>query len=85
MSLRFKVAVELLLDSGKSASSGVRGYDGYYLTAGVWRTPEPGSTIALWLFACFDKRKLFLLLFLGCRRLCAAALVYGLYYKSFVL
>ncbi len=53
VSLRLKLP-ELLLDSGKSASSGVWGSDGY-LPDGrcFWRTPEPGSdhrTLAICLF-----------------------------------
>ena len=58
-----------------------------YLTAGVSGAHlNPAVTIALWLFACFDKRaKLFLLSFHKFLEAlsCAAALVYGLYYNLF--
>ena len=54
-----------------------------YLTAGVSGAHlNPAVTIALWLFACFDGRKVvpfILSQFAGA--FCAAALVYGLYYN----
>jgi glycerol uptake facilitator protein len=56
-----------------------------YLTAGVSGAHlNPAVTIALWLFACFDKRKVVPFIvaqFAGA--FCAAALVYGLYYNLF--
>lgn len=58
---------------------------GVYLTAGVSGAHlNPAVTIALWLFACFDRRKV--LPFIGAQLLggfCAAALVYCLYYNLF--
>lgn len=57
-----------------------------YLTAGVSGAHlNPAVTIALWLFACFEKRKVvpyILAQFAGA--FCAAALVYGLYYNLFI-
>lgn len=57
-----------------------------YLTAGVSGAHlNPAVTIALWLFACFDGRKVvpfILSQFAGA--FCAAALVYGLYYNLFI-
>lgn len=54
-----------------------------YLTAGVSGAHlNPAVTIALWLFACFDGRKVvpfIIAQFAGA--FCAAALVYGLYYN----
>ncbi|MEX5412550.1 MIP family channel protein [Atlantibacter hermannii] len=56
-----------------------------YLTAGVSGAHlNPAVTLALWLFACFDKRKVVPYIvsqFAGA--FCAAALVYGLYYNLF--
>lgn len=56
-----------------------------YLTAGVSGAHlNPAVTIALWLFARFDKRKVIPFIiaqFAGA--FCAAALVYGLYYNLF--
>ena len=56
-----------------------------YLTAGVSGAHlNPAVTIALWLFACFDGRKVvpfIIAQFAGA--FCAAALVYGLYYNLF--
>ena len=56
-----------------------------YLTAGVSGAHlNPAVTIALWLFACFDGRKVVPFIisqFAGA--FCAAALVYGLYYNLF--
>ena len=57
-----------------------------YLTAGVSGAHlNPAVTIALWLFACFDGRKVVPFIisqFAGA--FCAAALVYGLYYNLFL-
>ena len=57
-----------------------------YLTAGVSGAHlNPAVTIALWLFACFDGRKVIPFIvaqFAGA--FCAAALVYGLYYNLFI-
>lgn len=57
-----------------------------YLTAGVSGAHlNPAVTIALWLFACFDGRKVVPFIisqFAGA--FCAAALVYGLYYNLFI-
>ncbi|SQA98443.1 Aquaglyceroporin [Cedecea neteri] len=57
-----------------------------YMTAGVSGAHlNPAVTIALWLFACFDGRKVVPFIisqFLGA--FCAAALVYGLYYNLFL-
>lgn len=58
---------------------------GVYLTAGVSGAHlNPAVTIALWLFACFDRRKVLPYIFaqlLGA--FCAAAIVYALYYNLF--
>lgn len=57
-----------------------------YLTAGVSGAHlNPAVTIALWLFACFDKRKVvpFIISQIA-GAFCAAALVYGLYYNLFL-
>ena len=57
-----------------------------YLTAGVSGAHlNPAVTIALWLFACFDKRKVvpFIISQIA-GAFCAAALVYGLYYNLFI-
>lgn len=57
-----------------------------YLTAGVSGAHlNPSVTIALWLFACFDRRKV--LPFIGAQMLggfCAAALTYVMYYSLFI-
>lgn len=57
-----------------------------YLTAGVSGAHlNPAVTIALWLFACFEGRKVVPFIisqFAGA--FCAAALVYGLYYNLFL-
>lgn len=57
-----------------------------YLTAGVSGAHlNPAVTIALWLFACFDKRKVVpFIISQVAGAFCAAALVYGLYYNLFV-
>lgn len=54
-----------------------------YLTAGVSGAHlNPAVTIALWLFACFDKRKVVpFIISQVAGAFCAAALVYGLYYN----
>lgn len=45
---------------------------------------NPAVTIALWLFACFDKRKVIpFIVSQVAGAFCAAALVYGLYYNLF--
>lgn len=56
-----------------------------YLTAGVSGAHlNPAVTIALWLFACFDKRKVIpFIVSQVAGAFCAAALVYGLYYNLF--
>ncbi|MDU6170587.1 MAG: MIP/aquaporin family protein [Citrobacter koseri] len=56
-----------------------------YLTAGVSGAHlNPAVTIALWLFACFDKRKVVpFIISQVAGAFCAAALVYGLYYNLF--
>ena len=57
-----------------------------YLTAGVSGAHlNPAVTIALWLFACFDKRKVIpFIISQVAGAFCAAALVYGLYYNLFL-
>lgn len=74
-----------LLVSGKSVSFGDWGGNGIYLTAGVSGAHlNPAVTIALWLFACFDKRKVIpFIVSQVAGAFCAAALVYGLYYNLF--
>ncbi len=55
-----------------------------YLTAGVSGAHlNPAVTIALWLFACFDGRKVVPFIIFTAGAFCAAALVYGLYYNLF--
>ncbi len=57
-----------------------------YLTAGVSGAHlNPAVTVALWLFACFDGRKVapFIVAQIA-GAFCAAALVYGLYYNLFL-
>lgn len=56
-----------------------------YLTAGVSGAHlNPAVTIALWLFACFDKRKVIpFIVSQVAGAFCAAALVYRLYYNLF--
>ncbi|WJY15269.1 MIP/aquaporin family protein [Pectobacteriaceae bacterium CE90] len=56
-----------------------------YLTAAVSGAHlNPAVTVALWLFACFDKRKVIpYILSQVAGAFCAAALVYGLYYNLF--
>ena len=60
---------------------------GVYLSAGVSGAHlSPAVTIALWIFACFDKRKVIPFIIaqvLGA--FCAAAVVYFLYYNLFAL
>ncbi|MFO6425572.1 aquaporin [Escherichia coli] len=56
-----------------------------YLTVGVSGAHlNPAVTIALWLFACFDKRKVIpFIVSQVAGAFCAVALVYGLYYNLF--
>ncbi|WJV62406.1 MIP/aquaporin family protein [Pectobacteriaceae bacterium CE70] len=56
-----------------------------YLTAAVSGAHlNPAVTVALWLFACFDRRKVIpYVLSQVAGAFCAAALVYGLYYNLF--
>lgn len=58
---------------------------GIYLTAGVSGAHlNPAVTIALWLFAQFDRRKVMPFIISQCLgAFCGAALVYGLYYSLF--
>ncbi|WP_323159304.1 MIP/aquaporin family protein, partial [Pseudomonas marginalis] len=57
-----------------------------YLTAGISGAHlNPAVTIALWLFACFERRKVvpyIVAQMLG--GFCAAALVYSMYYNVFL-
>lgn len=57
-----------------------------YLTAAISGAHlNPAVTVALWLFACFDKRKVIpYILAQVAGAFCAAALVYGLYYNLIV-
>ncbi|CNI95244.1 MULTISPECIES: MIP/aquaporin family protein [Yersinia] len=57
-----------------------------YLTAAISGAHlNPAVTIALWLFACFDRRKVIPYIVAQIAgAFCAAALVYGLYYNLFV-
>ncbi|QTF10393.1 aquaporin [Brenneria izadpanahii] len=57
-----------------------------YLTAAISGAHlNPAVTIALWLFACFERRKVIpYILAQIAGAFCAAALVYGLYYNLFV-
>ncbi|MFP9227920.1 MIP/aquaporin family protein [Pectobacterium cacticida] len=57
-----------------------------YLTAAISGAHlNPAVTIALWLFACFERRKVVpYILAQIAGAFCAAALVYGLYYNLFV-
>jgi len=57
-----------------------------YLTAAISGAHlNPAVTIALWLFACFDKRKVVpYIIAQVAGAFCAAALVYGLYHNLFV-
>ncbi|MFC3393610.1 MIP/aquaporin family protein [Brenneria rubrifaciens] len=57
-----------------------------YLTAAISGAHlNPAVTIALWLFACFDGKKVALYIFAQVAgAFCAAALIYGLYYNLFV-
>lgn len=57
-----------------------------YLTAAISGAHlNPAVTIALWLFACFDKRKVVPYIIAQIAgAFCAAALVYGLYHNLFV-
>ncbi|MCL2891874.1 MIP/aquaporin family protein [Brenneria tiliae] len=57
-----------------------------YLTAAISGAHlNPAVTIALWLFACFDRRKVVpYILAQIAGAFCSAALVYGLYYNLFV-
>lgn len=57
-----------------------------YLTAAVSGAHlNPAVTLALWLFACFDRRKVLpYILAQIAGAFCAAALVYGLYYTLFL-
>lgn len=57
-----------------------------YLTAAISGAHlNPAVTIALWLFACFDKRKVIpYIIAQVAGAFCAAALVYGLYQNLFV-
>jgi glycerol uptake facilitator protein len=57
-----------------------------YLTAAISGAHlNPAVTVALWLFACFDKRKVVpYILAQVAGAFCAAALVYGLYYNLIV-
>ncbi|MEE3664315.1 MIP/aquaporin family protein [Brenneria sp. g21c3] len=57
-----------------------------YLTAAISGAHlNPAVTIALWLFACFERRKVIpYILSQIAGAFCAAALVYGLYYNLFV-
>ncbi|MCL6409165.1 aquaporin, partial [Dickeya dadantii] len=57
-----------------------------YLTAAISGAHlNPAVTIALWLFACFDGRKVLPYIVAQIAgAFCAAALVYGLYYNLFV-
>ncbi len=76
----------VFLVSGKSVSFGDWGVAmAIYLTAGVSGAHlNPAVTIALWLFACFDKRKVIpFIVSQVAGAFCAAALVYGLYYNLF--
>lgn len=56
-----------------------------YLTAAISGAHlNPAVTIALWLFACFDKRKVIPYIFAQVAgAFCSAALVYALYYNLF--
>ncbi|XPE65159.1 aquaporin [Shigella flexneri] len=57
-----------LLSVGNQCHFGTGGGNGHRPTAGVSGVHlNPAVTIALWLFACFDKRKLFLYRFKSCR------------------
>ncbi len=71
--------------SGKSGHLGLGVAMAIYLTAGVSGAHlNPAVTIALWLFACFDKRKVIpFIVSQVAGAFCAAALVYGLYYNLF--
>ncbi len=56
-----------------------------YLTAGVSGAHlNPAVTIALWLFACFERRKVLPFIAQTAGAFCAAALVYGLYRQLFL-
>jgi len=57
-----------------------------YLTAGVSGAHlNPAVTIALWLFACFERRKVLpFIVAQTAGAFCAAALVYGLYRQLFL-
>ena len=80
-----KVAGPVLV-SGEISISGVWGSDGHLPDRRVSGAHlNPAVTIALWLFACFDGRKVVPFIisqFAGA--FCAAALVYGLYYNLFI-
>lgn len=57
-----------------------------YLTAAISGAHlNPAVTIALWLFACFDRRKVLpYIVAQVAGAFCAAALVFGLYYNLFI-
>ena len=73
------------LVSGRSVS-GAYAAMAIYLTAGVSGAHlNPAVTIALWLFACFERRKVLpFIVAQTAGAFCAAALVYGLYRQLFL-